>query len=116
MRRYLCLLLLAPVAGLAQKPLTSLPGLAQPQAAPAAGRGGKTAAPSAAPPAATSTASAIPAPKDLKFPPARSAQVPAPASFTLANGMKVYLQEDRELPLVRGTLVVRTGSLFDPPE
>ncbi len=116
MRRYLCLLLLVPVAGLAQKPLTSLPGLAQPQAAPAAGRGGKAAAPSAAPAPPASTASAIPAPKDLKFPPARSAQMPAPTSFTLANGMKVYLQEDRELPLVRGTLVVRTGSLFDPPE
>jgi zinc protease len=109
MRRFLCLLLLAPVVGPAQKPITSLPGLAQP---PAAGK--KPASPAAAP--ATAAAAAIPAPKDLKFPPARSAQMPAATTFTLANGMKVYLQEDHELPLVRGTVVVRTGSLFDPPE
>ena len=30
--------------------------------------------------------------------------------------MKIYLQEDRELPVVTGSILVRTGSAFDPPE
>src|SRR5262249_13544502 len=36
--------------------------------------------------------------------------------FTLANGIKVFLLEDHDLPLVSGSALVRTGNLFDPPE
>jgi len=34
--------------------------------------------------------------------------VPAPSieTFQLSNGMKVFLMEDRELPLIAGTAVV----------
>ncbi len=52
--------------------------------------------------------------KDLKFPPLRPIQVPNVATFTLANGMKLFLLEDHELPVVNGTALVRTGNLFDP--
>jgi zinc protease len=54
--------------------------------------------------------------QDLKFPPLRSPTIPKPVEFTLPNGMRVYLLEDHELPLVSGTAVVRTGNLFDPPD
>jgi len=35
---------------------------------------------------------------------------------TLPNGMKLYLLEDHELPVVRGLALVRTGNLFDPAD
>ena len=35
---------------------------------------------------------------------------------TLDNGLVFYILEDRELPLVKITAVIRTGSMFDPPE
>jgi len=54
--------------------------------------------------------------QDLKFPPLRSPNIPKPVEFTLPNGMRVYLLEDHELPLVSGTALVRTGNLFDPPD
>ena len=53
--------------------------------------------------------------KDLKFPALRSPNIPKPDEFTLPNGMRVYLLEDHELPLVSGTALVRVGNLFDPP-
>jgi len=61
---------------------------------------------------------AQPAPsfKTLKFPPLRDVQPPKIERFTLPNGMKVYLLEDHELPLVGGTAIVRTGNLFDPKD
>jgi zinc protease len=59
---------------------------------------------------------AVPAVKDLKFPPLRAIQIPNVESVTLPNGMKFYLLEDHELPIVNGTARVRTGNLFDPPE
>ena len=56
----------------------------------------------------------IPSYKQLKFPPLKQVQVPEPVTFTLPNGMKVYLLENHELPLVSGSALVRTGNLFDP--
>ncbi|MCX6620627.1 MAG: insulinase family protein, partial [Acidobacteria bacterium] len=52
----------------------------------------------------------------LKFPPLREVVIPKPDVFRLPNGMKVYLLEDHELPLVRGVALVRTGGLFDPAD
>jgi zinc protease len=52
--------------------------------------------------------------KDLKYPPLRPVKIPEPLSFTLPNGMKVFLLEDHELPLINGLALVRTGNLFDP--
>ena len=53
---------------------------------------------------------------ELKFPPLRSPNIPKPTEFTLPNGMRVYLLEDHELPLIHGTALVRTGNLFDPAD
>jgi zinc protease len=61
-------------------------------------------------------AAAPPSYKDLKFPPLRKIEIPDVARYTLPNGMKVYLLEDHELPLVGGFALVRTGNLFDPPD
>ncbi|MGA3185959.1 MAG: pitrilysin family protein [Bryobacteraceae bacterium] len=58
----------------------------------------------------------VPSYKDLKYPPLPQVKIPEPASFTLANGMRVFLLEDHELPLVRGLALIRTGNLFDPPD
>ena len=54
--------------------------------------------------------------RDLKFPPLRAVPIPDVSTFTLPNGMKLYLLENHELPTVRGTALVRTGNLFDPPD
>ncbi len=55
-------------------------------------------------------------PKDLKYPPLRTMQMPAAASFTLPNGMRIYLLEDHDLPMVSGIALIRTGRLLDPPQ
>jgi zinc protease len=60
-------------------------------------------------------AGTLPSYKDLKYPPLRQIQLPKIESFTLPNGMQVMLLENHVLPLVRGTALVRTGNLFDPP-
>ncbi len=52
--------------------------------------------------------------KAIKFPPLPQIQLPKIEETTLANGMKVYLLENHELPLVSGSALVRTGNLFDP--
>jgi zinc protease len=67
-------------------------------------------------PPALAPASPPPSWKDLKFPALREIQIPKIEDFTLANGMKVYLLENHELPLVRGSALIRTGNLFDPPD
>ncbi len=53
--------------------------------------------------------------RTLKFPALKAVQIPKPESFTLPNGMKVFLLENHELPLVSGFALARTGNLFDPP-
>ncbi|HVX65844.1 MAG TPA: pitrilysin family protein [Bryobacteraceae bacterium] len=55
-------------------------------------------------------------PQDLKFPPLAPVQTPHIETYTLASGLRVYLLENHELPLVSGLALVRTGNLFDPPE
>jgi len=54
--------------------------------------------------------------RDLKYPALRPIQIPEVGIFTLPNGIKLYLLEDHELPIVSGTALVRTGNLFDPKE
>ena len=51
---------------------------------------------------------------DLKFPPAPEIKVPDFTRFELKNGMKVYLMEDHELPLVGGSVTVYTGDRLEP--
>jgi zinc protease len=59
-------------------------------------------------------ATVLPSYKDLKYPPLPAIKIPEPVEFTLSNGMKVFLLEDHELPLVTGSALIRTGNLFDP--
>lgn len=54
--------------------------------------------------------------KDLKFPPLKEIQIPKVEQSTLPNGLKIYLLENHELPLIRGLALVRTGNLFDPAD
>ena len=41
-------------------------------------------------------------------------RLPHPKSFTLSNGLTVYVLEDHRMPAVRFRLVMRAGSLFEP--
>jgi zinc protease len=54
--------------------------------------------------------------KDLKFPPLAPVKIPQVEIYTMPNGMRVYLLENHELPLVSGLALVRTGNLFDPAD
>ncbi len=54
--------------------------------------------------------------KALKYPPLKEVKIPEIPTFTLANGMKVFLLENHTLPLVSGFALIRTGNLFDPPD
>ncbi len=65
---------------------------------------------------AQKAATTTPSYKDLKFPPLGKIEIPTVERFTLPNGMKVYLLEDHELPVIGGFALVRTGNLFDPKD
>jgi zinc protease len=64
----------------------------------------------------TARVQTVPSYKSLKFGPAPEIKLPDIPMFTLPNGMKVYLLENHELPLVSGFALVRTGNLFDPKD
>lgn len=51
---------------------------------------------------------------ELKFAPLAEVKLPEYSRFVLNNGMIVYLMEDRELPLVGGTALIRTGERLEP--
>lgn len=70
----------------------------------------------AAKPAARPAAAAPKSYKDLKYPPLKEIRLPDIVSFTLANGMRVFLLENHELPLVRGSARIRTGNVYEPAE
>jgi zinc protease len=67
-------------------------------------------------PVPSNQAPAAPSYKELKYPPLKQVKIPEPVQFTLANGMRVFLLEDHELPLINGLALVRTGNLFDPAD
>jgi zinc protease len=48
--------------------------------------------------------------RDIKTPPLRQFTMPQPKRVALPNGMVIFLQEDHELPLIRGTVNVRGGA------
>ncbi len=54
--------------------------------------------------------------KDLRYPALKEIQIPKVATYTLANGLRLYLVEDHALPIISGRALVRTGNLFDPPD
>jgi len=53
---------------------------------------------------------------ELTFPPLPELQLPKYTRFQLKNGMRVYLMEDHELPLVGGTALFKTGDRFEPAD
>ena len=53
-------------------------------------------------------------PREMSFPPL-SFDLPQAERTVLSNGMIVYLLENPELPLIRASAVIRTGSIYDPP-
>lgn len=48
--------------------------------------------------------------REIKTPPLRKFSMPQPKRIQLSNGMVIFLQEDRELPLIRGRAVIRGGA------
>lgn len=54
--------------------------------------------------------------KDIKFKDLPKLNVPSPEIYTLENGMKVFLMEDHELPLISVNAIIRTGSNHMPNE
>ena len=48
--------------------------------------------------------------KPLSFTPPRAERV------VLPNGLVLYILANHELPLVKITAVIRTGSMYDPPQ
>ncbi len=52
----------------------------------------------------------------LKYPKLRDIQIPQVEQVTLSNGMRLFLLEDHELPLVSISLRLRTGSMYEPAE
>lgn len=51
---------------------------------------------------------------DLEFEPLPEIELPEYERYELDNGMVVYLAEDRDLPLISGTAIIRTGARFEP--
>ena len=52
--------------------------------------------------------------RQILIPPLHSFQPKQPKRIQLPNGMVIFLQEDRELPLIDGTARVRGGSREEP--
>ena len=53
---------------------------------------------------------------ELQFEPLPEIELPEYERYELDNGMVVYLLEDRDLPLIGGTAIVRTGSRYEPAD
>jgi predicted Zn-dependent peptidase len=53
---------------------------------------------------------------ELTFPEIKSFTKPNVTTFTLKNGIKVYLVEDNELPVINMSVLVRTGSILEPAD
>lgn len=76
-----------------------------------------TASSQTAPPAATA-APGSPAPwtswKRVPIPPLPAFHPKQPTRITLKNGMTIFLQEDHELPIINGFIMIRGGSRDEP--
>lgn len=55
-------------------------------------------------------------PDQIKTPSLRKFSMPQPKRIQLSNGMVIFLQEDHELPLVRGFALIRGGSRDVPAD
>lgn len=50
------------------------------------------------------------------YPKLQDIKMPEVKKITLPNGLKVMIVEDHKLPLVKGNMIFKAGSVFDPPE
>ncbi len=53
---------------------------------------------------------------EIRYPALPPFEIPKPTTFSLKNGMTVFLMEDRELPLVTVTARIRTGAYWEPAD
>jgi predicted Zn-dependent peptidase/outer membrane lipoprotein-sorting protein len=54
--------------------------------------------------------------KDIKYPKLNDIKIPKVEQVTLDNGMRVFLLEDPELPLINVSARIRVGSIYEPAE
>jgi zinc protease len=54
--------------------------------------------------------------KELTYPPLGDIRIPEIERVTLANGMRLFLVEDHELPLINMSAMIRTGSVYEPAD
>ena len=54
--------------------------------------------------------------REIPTPPLRNFTVPQPKRVALPNGMVILLMEDRELPIIRGTALIRGGTRNVPAD
>ena len=54
--------------------------------------------------------------KSLTYPKLGDVTIPALTRVTLPNGIRLFLMEDHELPLVNMSVRIRTGSVYEPAE
>ncbi len=52
--------------------------------------------------------------RQLKYPRLHDVKVPDVQRLTLPNGMQLFVLEDRELPLIHVSALIRTGSIYEP--
>jgi zinc protease len=65
---------------------------------------------------ATSIAAQVTSVQEIKAPPLRKFETAQPKRIELPNGMVVFLQEDHELPLIKGRATIRGGARDIPAE
>jgi predicted Zn-dependent peptidase len=54
--------------------------------------------------------------KSIKYPELPEFKVNKPEVYTMPNGLKVFLMEDHELPMIDVSMRIRTGSNYEPAE
>src|SRR5260370_6414913 len=52
--------------------------------------------------------------KKIPIPPLHAFKPVQPRRIELANGLVIFLQEDHELPVINGTILIRGGTLAQP--
>lgn len=65
---------------------------------------------------ATSVAAQVTSVQEIKTPPLRKFDTVQPKRIALPNGMVIFLQEDHELPLIKGRATIRGGARDVPAE
>lgn len=54
--------------------------------------------------------------EEFKYPKLKDIKIPEITKIKLPNGLKVMIVEDHKLPLVKGRMIFKAGSVFDPPD